>query len=212
MKCKNCGTENNEDAKFCRGCGQDLSIKENPMDKWPNLDFRPVSIVSLKQYKSGRISFFKLFRFISWGAGLLALYLVANAFGFFVQYTDYGMRDTIFEIHVFGNDYEVFLTWTIITFIISFLITISLYKRCPKKRQEEELRKIVDYIQGLSFASKTYLFYIKDNHWGCYNMRNFSIQIPATYDFLEWREYGRLLNGRKDNKSIIIDINGQPLK
>ena len=25
MKCKNCGIENTDDAKFCRGCGQDLS-------------------------------------------------------------------------------------------------------------------------------------------------------------------------------------------
>lgn len=211
MKCKNCGIENTNDAKFCRGCGQELSIKENPMDKWPNLDFKPVSIVSLKQYKSGRIFFFKLFRFISWGAGLLALYLIANAFGFLVWYTDYGMYN-VFDIRVFGTDYEVFLTLTSITFIVSFITTLSTYKRCPKKRHEAILKKDVDYIQGTSFASKTYLFFIKDNHWGCYNVKNFSIQIPAAYDFLEWREYGRLLNGKKNNIKLIIDINGQVLK
>lgn len=213
MKCSNCGLENPYDAKFCRGCGQDLSIKENPMDKWPNLDFRPVSIVSLKQYKSGRIFFFKLFRFISWGVGLFALYLIANAFGFFVDYFNDGvMMSPLLDDPVFGRDYNIFLTLTAITFIISFLITISMYKRCPQKRQEKVFGKTVDYIQGPSFVSKTYLFFIKDHYWGCYNMKNFSIQIPATYEYLEWREYGRLLNGKKDDVSMIIDINGQPLK
>lgn len=212
MKCKNCGIENTDDAKFCRGCGQDLSIKENPMDKWPNLDFRPVSIVSLKQYKSGRIFFFKWFRFISWGAGLLALYFFANYCGYFILDTDYGVRNYLFDVYIGSFDYWATLLTSSIVFTFAFIITISQFCKCPKKRHEKMLKEKVDYIQGSSFSSRTYLFYIKDNHWGCYNMKKFSIQIPAAYDFLEWREYGRLLNGKIDNKSIIIDINGQPLK
>lgn len=212
MKCKYCNTENPNEARYCRRCGQELATNENPMEKWPNLDFRPVGIVSLKQYKSGRIFFFKLFRFISWGAGLLALYFIANAFGLFVEHRDSGLFSSLLDDFIFGTDYYVFLSLSLITFIISFFIIISMYKHCPRRRQEEELRKNVDYIQGTSFSSQTYLFFIKDNHWGCYNMKNFSIQIPAAYDFLEWREYGKLLNGKKDNISMIIDINGQPLK
>ena len=216
MKCKNCGVENTNDAKFCRGCGQELLIYDNPMDKWPNHGFQPTSLVSLKQYKSISVFFFKLFRFISWGAGLFVSFFASNIYGFFVYDTEYdgyiSHRNYLFDLRIGSSDFFGCLFSGFFVFIVAFLITILLYKRCPKKRHEAILKKDVDYIQGTSFSSKTYLFFIKDNLWGCYNMKNFSIQIPAAYEFLEWREYGRLLNGKKDNKSIIIDINGQPLK
>lgn len=58
MKCKNCGVENNNEAKFCRGCGKGLVPNR---DWWKKYNLVPVSITKLKNSKWAQFFSFLLF-------------------------------------------------------------------------------------------------------------------------------------------------------
>ncbi|MGC9516247.1 MAG: zinc-ribbon domain-containing protein [Methanomicrobiales archaeon] len=57
MYCPNCGTENQEDAKFCEKCGAELVSMEDQMDEneEKNIPSKKDSIIDLKK-KEGQTS------------------------------------------------------------------------------------------------------------------------------------------------------------
>ena len=47
--CNKCGTQNSEDAKFCRHCGTRMPENENIMDKYPEMNFVPTNLTNWKK-------------------------------------------------------------------------------------------------------------------------------------------------------------------
>lgn len=88
-----------------------------------------------------------------------------------------------------------------------------------KPKDAPELQEIADYIQdynytGLSHGKKNplYKFFVKNEKFGVLRVDDYSIQIPAQYDMLEWREKGRMLTATTPFGKCILDINGKVLQ
>ena len=47
MRCERCGTENPDDARYCRACGEKME-EENPLKRFEGYNFKPVRMVKWK--------------------------------------------------------------------------------------------------------------------------------------------------------------------
>ncbi len=69
----------------------------------------------------------------------------------------------------------------------------------------------MDYIQYSKNWRGRYLFIVKDNQFGLYDLRKLRIQIPTVYDQLWWQTEGAVLMGIKDGRNVLLDIYGHEL-
>lgn len=192
MKKCTCGCDNADGAKFCRACGRELSIM-NIMDKYPNMKFRPISFLLVKSRENQRKVLLIVFSVALIITILCSIQYVSNQ-------GEYWYERSIKECLLFvGSEFLYFLAFYFIT------------GKSPTTETIRQFRLSVDYYQS-SFSFSPYRFYVKANKWGLFVNGVLSIQIPAEYDELKWKEKGKLLYAKKNGYTAIIDINGNVLK
>ena len=193
MRCRKCGAESPENAKFCRGCGEVLNV--NFIDA--HSDYAPATLYSWRNpFKYVKL-FFKL------------LFLLGLFFTVYLAIYEF------IDIKYYSNEYNIFKF--ISMFIVGGVLLIASVfgvNYCRKRilPKDYKLSDVADYVKRYNYFSNRYTFYVKDGKYGLLDVRKFKVHFPAEYDMMEWREFNKLLVVIKGNRQYIIDIFGNELK
>ena len=82
----------------------------------------------------------------------------------------------------------------------------------PNRFKMAQLRKEADYIQSYKSSAEKFVFILKDDKFGVYDVKKFKVRIPPIYDELSWKEQKRLLYATQGGRRYVIDIYGNELK
>lgn len=85
-------------------------------------------------------------------------------------------------------------------------------KSFPNKFRKKRLIEQADYIQIYKSCKEKFVFYVKDNKFGLYDVKRFKVQLPANYDSLSWNIDNQILNVDQNGRQYTIDIYGNELK
>lgn len=189
MKCEYCNTVNPDDAKICRMCGKDLK-PQTIIERYHQYQFLPTTLAKLKG------SLWARFFLIIWT--LFFLFILINIIYLIVE-----------EQHL--KEPAVFIT--IMVFLLIILTACKLLvKSFPNKFRRKRLIKQADYIQTYKSCKEKFVFYVKDNKFGLYDVKRFKVQLPANYDSLSWNIDNQILNVDQNGRQYTIDIYGNELK
>lgn len=107
-------------------------------------------------------------------------------------------------------------------FSISLALFLLTYIICgyPKRPKDmEPLSRYADYVQKYSYwgifrrrKAPKFVLFVKDGLFGILDVAHYKIFLPARYDYLDWREYGKYLDASFDDRNFLIDIHGNKLK
>ena len=106
-----------------------------------------------------------------------------------------------------------FLLLGALPFFITAIVSKHPFRKAfpQNKRQRKRNAQDMDYIQSPEKRRARYLFIVKDNQFGLYDLRKLRIQIPAVYDQLWWQTEGAVLMGIKNGRNVLLDIYGHEL-
>lgn len=195
MKCQHCNVVNPDDAKYCRICGNKLNVGTT-LERFPNLELIPVTLIKLKS------SF--------WSVLLLCLLIAPLAYGCFLGFGG------IIMFFVEKKTFNLFLS--VCGFFGCFLLYLLAYKgrlfekSFPNYFIKKKLLLEADYIQQDLSKSAGYVFFIKNNKFGVYCVKQYKVQLPAEYDLLSWATKGKILNVQQNGRQYTMDIYGNELK
>lgn len=116
------------------------------------------------------------------------------------------------EIQETKNTYVSYCWSGVLGFGAGALIFGVLFRRSFVRgfRRRERLKKHADYVQDME--REEFVFMLKDDKFGVYNVRKAKVQIPTVYDKLGWKEYGQLLHATQGGRQYMMDIYGNELK
>lgn len=180
MKCSDCNTINEDNARFCRNCGQTLSIYNTVMDKYPEYKFKPTSVYKLKRRPGWMI----LSIFLS----LIWLLVLINGF-------------TCIVLYLKGDDFVGVVVGTILLIVCGLLIFVV--RKCFDLGKND-ISSIADYVS--TERAGEYLIIVKDGKFGLLSNRTRKVQIPCIYNYLKWDIPDKILIARKASSKIKIDI------
>lgn len=188
MKCRKCGAENPDDARYCRACGEALA-GGNAMERLADYHFVPVSIAQLRGVPKARLAWRLLFPFL-----LVVTFFFVNALIWMAL------------AHIFG--------WGAGLLCLVLIVKKGglLDRSFPNRFKAAQLRKEADYIQSYKSSAEKFVFILKDDKFGVYDVEKFKVQIPPIYDELSWKEQKRLLYAAQGGRRYVIDIYGNELK
>lgn len=181
------------------GSGEEICAT-NLMDKFPELNLRPSSL--LQEIKGDSKSFYRKrikvlipISFILLFSPLIIFYSIEGK----IQYI------------------EEWLSMLFVGVCLCFLIILACIATWRDKIIYSDIKKKFDYYQDNTKNKKDtksapYLIVVKGNKFGVLKMgKESSVQIQQSYDYLSWRESGKLLNAKSNGESFIIDISGARL-
>lgn len=205
MKCKECNTENEIGAKYCRKCGAELeTTKPSPIERFPEYKFKPTSVYKLKGKLQNRIFVNLIVGIILLGCTIGLIYcMVEGHLDFISLYNDYPQESYKW--------YEEEIKGARVLTPIIILLTIILIINYIKYGRARDLSSVADYFQS-SATTKRYLFVVKAGKIGVYDRNSNKVVVPCEYDSLQWMYYSKVLTAVKGSRQFNIDINGNPLK
>ena len=258
MKCRKCGAENPDDARYCRACGEALA-GGNAMERLADYHFVPVSIVKMRG--GGWARFFSVFLLPFFLTALffavysllsvsVSRHVYADEDGYEYSYCSSGSCRRAY-VNVYDSGIDMFGSygwmvydkdgtcpehsafsqsewndviqeaknayasncWSgVLVFGAGALIFGMLFRRSFARgfRTRERLKKHADYVQDME--REEFVFMLKDDKFGVYNVRKAKVQIPTVYDKLGWKEYGQLLHATQGGRRYVMDIYGNELK
>ena len=196
MKCNNCKIENPNGARFCRGCGSVLSNVRSVMELYPEYSLTPASVFKLKPYMA--FKFFVILLSIPYVFITICVF-IASIINMIYYYTTVDAIVTICSLFALII-YYVFLIKT------EYLLSPNRFRKRKKQLSE------YDYIQDYTSRNEQYVFIVKNQKFGLYNVMRIKIQLTPDYDFLSWKTKGKILNATKNGRQFLIDIDGNELR
>lgn len=188
-----------EEVKDGRQKDEGVIVEDNLMDRFPELKLKPSCF--LRVFKGSEDDPKKAYRNrVRCYTAILGLLYISTVL-------------ILFE----NNGDEYLLNLLVALLIVLFFIftpSIALVIHWVQLRRNLVLSKFTDYCQlnEKGYVIETpYLLVAKGSKFGIWNHKKSSFQIRPEYDYLEWREYGKLLKATKDGKVFTIDIYGRKL-
>lgn len=180
------------------GSGED-KCPTNLMDKFPELNLRPSSL--LREIEGDPKSYLQKRKKILLPISVIIFFLPS-----IIWIVSEGVID-VYEVLAFLGIGAFLCTLTI-------LVTVAV---CNNRIFFSSIKKKCDYYQDNTKNKKDekslpYIIVVKDNKFGVMKAgKEDPFQIHPNYDYLSWRESGKLLNAKSNGESFVIDISGARL-
>lgn len=201
MKCNKCSVENPDGAKFCRSCGNILPDVGTVMELYPEYNLIPTTIFKLKPYMMYTI-FFVLFSILYL---FFALYAFVGGISMFVYEQWHGHNEECYLFLGVGGLIALIIYYAI-WLKKEYLLSPNHYRKRKKRLFE------YDYIQSYTSRREQYVFIVKNQQFGLYDVKRIKIQLMPDYELLSWKTKGEILNATKNGRQFLIDVYGNELR
>lgn len=178
------------------------NVPDNVMLRFPQYGFVPVNIIWIRPNYWIRL-------IIIVATTLLLLALIPLV----IAMTDFSEGKSHTGETLSASFFMLFIMFGLFPFLITAIACRHPFRKAfPRnKRRRKKMALYMDYIQYSKNWRGRYLFIVKDNQFGLYDLRKLRIQIPTVYDQLWWQTEGAVLMGIKDGRNVLLDIYGHEL-